>query len=218
MSTQNEINRYKYLIGISRGNARRLKGITSETPLRALRLLPRAQHTISAGLRYANMRALDNEYNECSTVLMYTGLNRERASNDVNCLWKRDRTRFLTDLSQCEVSVTFAETTLTAGVSCPLTATVGCGGGGGGGSRVNAVELVARCDEDPGVAVDVDGKWKRVREDGNEMQVLNAKVVFPRPGNYTLYAQVSFGEPVCVKSFIVEPALKHNKGNVESLN
>lgn len=202
------MNRYKYLIEMSKRNTVKLKGISSKTPLRALRFLPSVQQRLSDNLKYANRKVSDIESNECSKVLMYTGLNKDTAVKDINNLWKRNKSHFFVDLTQCEMTAEFKETVLSAGVPCTLTAAVK--------SKVidfqlSTIELIFKNDENVSNEIHVDGKWKRMRENGNETQVLNAKVEFPVAGNYTLYAKVPLGESVTVKSFMIEPSLKRIK-------
>lgn len=213
MSIQNEMGRYKYLIETSKRNTRRLRGIASETPLRALRVLPSVQERVSENVKYANKSVLEIETNECSKVLMYGGLNRHSAPDEFNSLWKRNRSHYLTDLGQCEVCAEIQEGGVTAGTSCTLTVTARCKAKD---SQLCTMELIIRSDENPCTVLQVDGKWRRTRENGNETQVLKAKIEFPSPGSYTLYAQAPFNESVSVKTFTVEPSLKRVKEDTKS--
>ena len=208
------MGRYKYLIETSKRNTRRLRGIASETPLRALRVLPSVQERVSENVKYGNKSVLEIETNECSKVLMYGGLDRNRASNDFNSLWKRNKSRYLTGLGQCELCAEIKEGVATVGTPCTLTATARCKDKDS--LQLSTLELIIKSDENPCTVLQVDGKWRKARESGNETQVLKAKIEFPSPGSYTLYAQAPFNDPVSVKSFTVEPSLKRVKEDTKS--
>lgn len=209
----NDINKYKYLSDLSRKNSKRFKEIASEAPLRALNDLPIMCQRVADNISFASQkRKLETNENECATVIMYTGLDKDTANEKMRSMWGRGtrESKIVTDLEQCEISVEHKEASFTVGTPCTLIVNAKCKSKG---MQLDAIDLVIQSDENPCTELQIDGKWRKVSGGECEVQSLKAKIEFSAPGNYTLYAQASFNEIVRVGSFVVEPSAKVSKGD-----